>query len=94
MHLYQYENGYRYNSDSLLLYDFISSFSPKGNVLDVGSGSGILGLLVKRDFLHVELSQIDIQEANYILTCKNANHNKLDSKVICDDFSKYKQKCK
>jgi len=88
MQLYQKNEGYRYNSDTLLLYDFISFFKPKGKILDVGSGCGILGLLIKRDFLHVELSQIDIQEINCTLTRKNAQYNKLDSKVICEDIIK------
>lgn len=86
LYLYQYIDGYRYNSDSLLLYDFISDFSPKGKVLDVGSGSGILGLLVKRDFRDIELSQIDIQKEHYALTCKNADYNNLSSKTICASF--------
>lgn len=90
MQLFQYQDGYRYNSDSLLLYDFICSFNPKGNVLDIGSGSGILGLLVKRDFSAINLSQIEIQESHYALTCKNSEHNKIDSHIICDDFLNYK----
>lgn len=90
LHLYQYKDGYRYNSDSLLLYDYISSLNPKGIVLDVGSGSGILGLLVKRDFPSIKLHQIDVQETHKILTCKNAQFNTLDSDVICADFRDYK----
>jgi len=49
MLLYQPESGYCYNSDSIFLYDFIDSFKPKGRVLDVGAGCGVLGLLVARD---------------------------------------------
>ena len=49
MLLYQPESGYCYNSDSMFLYDFVSSFKPKGEVLDVGAGCGIVGLLVARD---------------------------------------------
>lgn len=86
MNLYQYDEGYRYNSDSLLLYDFISKLNPKGKLLDVGSGCGILGLLLKRDFPSLELTQIDIQEQNIVLTKKNALENSLDSKVLQGDF--------
>lgn len=90
MQLFQYENGYRYNSDSLLLYDFICSFNPKGNVLDIGSGSGVLGLLIKRDCPTINLEQIEVQESHYALTCKNAQHNMIDSNVICADFLNYR----
>ncbi|MBL0687004.1 MAG: methyltransferase [Sulfurospirillum sp.] len=85
LYLFQYKNGYRYNSDSLVLYDFISTFKPKGKILDVGSGSGILGLLLKRDFPNISLTQIDIQSSNIELTCKSAKKNNLDSKVLHAD---------
>ena len=62
MILAQLKSGYRYNSDTLVLYDFISSslknFS--GRILDVGAGCGILGLLLKRDFKNSSLSLLDI----------------------------------
>lgn len=50
MFLYQATEGYCYNSDSIFLYDFISSFEPKGNLLDIGCGVGIISLLLSRDF--------------------------------------------
>ncbi len=91
MLLYQNANGYCYNSDTLLLYDFILQFKPKGRVLDVGSGCGILGLLLKRDF-DIELIQIDIQKENCFLNTQNARVNALDSTIICDDFLNYEFK--
>jgi len=38
---YQPENGYFYNSDSILLYGFIAQLNLKGKVLDIGAGCGI-----------------------------------------------------
>ena len=90
LYLYQYKDGYRYNSDSLLLYDFINKLNPKGNVLDVGSGSGILGLLLKRDFTSICLTQIEVQSSHKFLTHKSAKYNELESEVICADFRGYK----
>lgn len=87
--LYQYKNGYRYNSDTIFLYDFISSKKPKGKVLDVGSGCGVLGLLIKRDFENIELFSIDIQDKNSKLTQKNADVNSLEVKVLNGDFLNY-----
>lgn len=84
--LFQYKDGYRYNSDSMLLYDFICSFKPKGKVLDVGSGSGILGLLIKRDFPDISLSQIDVQKEHFLLTQKSAQANDIESEVLLGDF--------
>jgi len=83
--LYQEEDGFLFNSDSHYLYDFISKLNPKREVLDVGSGCGILGLLVKRDF-KVNLTSIDIQENSCFLTRLNAKVNGLEIDAICGDF--------
>jgi len=61
MFLYQPQEGYCYNSDSIFLYDFISRFAPRGRLLDVGCGVGILSLLLTRDY-PVRTEIIDIQE--------------------------------
>jgi len=50
MFLYQPIRGYSYNSDSIFLYNFIRGFRPKGKLLDIGCGVGIISLLLKRDF--------------------------------------------
>lgn len=87
MQLYQYETGYRYNSDTLLLYDFIAACHPKGSILDVGCGCGILGLLLKRDFPETSMTLLDIQEANMILSERNAGLNSLHVGFIHGNFT-------
>jgi tRNA1Val (adenine37-N6)-methyltransferase len=86
MTFYQYKEGYRYNSDTVFLYNFIIRQNLKGSVLDVGCGCGILGLLIKRDFAKIDLTQIDIQERNITLTQKNAQANHIKTDTIGDDF--------
>ncbi len=85
MFLYQEESGFLFNSDSHFLYDFIASFNPRGKVLDIGCGCGILGLLCARDFT-IDLYSIDSQEHNSFLTLKNAKINALQTTAICDNF--------
>jgi len=82
MIIYQPIDGYCYNSDTIFLYDFLTNFKIKGNVLDIGSGSGILGLLVARDN-KVNLSAVEIQEfmANYTKINAKANKIEIDLKV-------------
>lgn len=94
MKIYQYENGYRYTSDVMYLYDFISSFNPKGNMIDVGCGSGILGFLIKRDFPNIKLTSIDIQQAHVDLALKNAKENNIDAHILLEDFKTYKSEKK
>lgn len=86
MILYQPESGYCYNSDSLFLYDFISSFNPKGEVLDVGVGCGIVGLLVARDHERVKLFGVEKQEVFQKYAKKNAHTNGIDLTLFEGDF--------
>jgi len=83
--LYQEDDGFLFNSDSHYLYDFISKLNPKGNLLDVGCGCGIVGLLVARDF-KINLYSIDIQPNNIVLTSNNARVNSLSCESIKGDF--------
>lgn len=42
---YQYENGYRFSIDSVLVSHFVS-MKPGELILDIGSGCGIIGLII------------------------------------------------
>ena len=90
MKLFQLKDGYRYNSDSLFLWDFARkncSFKASQSLLDVGCGCGILGLLLARDF-NCALSCIDIQPQNCELAQINAQANDIKASIICADFFK------
>ena len=86
MLLYQPETGYCYNSDSVFLADFINSFKPKGRILDVGAGCGIVGLLVARDNKRVELEAVEKQDAFVEYATINARVNKIEYKLHKGDF--------
>lgn len=85
MYLYQPTQGYAYNSDSIFLYDFIYSFQPRGALLDVGCGVGIVSLLLTRDF-DVSTTIIDKQETMLKYAIHNYKLNKLDVKPFLGDF--------
>ena len=90
MKIFQLKDGYRYNSDSLFLWDFARkncSFKASQSLLDVGCGCGILGLLLARDF-NCALSCIDIQPQNCELAQINAQANDIKASIICADFFK------
>ena len=90
MKLFQLKDGYRYNSDSLFLWDFARkncSFKASQSLLDVGCGCGILGLLLARDF-NCALSCIDIQPQNCELAQMNAQANGIKASISCADFFK------
>jgi len=85
MVVYQPTEGYCYNSDTIFLYDFFSKLPVKGNVLDVGSGSGILALLTKRDF-DANVSAVELQEEFVRYAKINAQANRLDIRIYMGDF--------
>ena len=90
MYLYQPSSGYAYNSDSIFLYDFITMFKPKGSLLDVGCGVGIISLLLTRDF-HTQTTIVDKQEIMMKYATHNYALNNLNVKTILDDFSNFSE---
>ena len=98
MVLYQPINGYCYNSDTHFLYNFICKNlkkfkNIKGELLDIGSGSGILGLLLGKEYTKVNLNQCEIQEMFQFFSTKNAQTNKIDTilykgSILDVDFDK------
>jgi tRNA1(Val) A37 N6-methylase TrmN6 len=86
MFLYQPTSGYCYNSDSIFLYQFISQFKPKGKLLDVGCGVGIISLLLSRDF-NIETSIIDKQEKMLTYATHNYKINGLHAQSYLGDFT-------
>ena len=86
MFLYQPTSGYCYNSDSIFLYDFISTFKPKGTLLDVGCGVGIISLLLSRDF-PIETSIIDKQKKMLDYAEHNYALNGFDVQSYLGDFT-------
>ena len=91
MLLYQPNNGYCYNSDTHFLYNFIKENlkkfkNVKGKVLDIGSGSGILGLLVCRDLEKLELNQCEVQDKFEQLSNINSKNNKIENTLFKGKF--------
>lgn len=89
--LYQPKDGYCYNSDTHFLFNFIinslNSFkNVNGELLDIGSGSGILGLLVAREYRRLHLNQCEIQNAFQFFSTKNSQTNNINSTLYNGSF--------
>ena len=87
LYLYQPKNGYCYNSDTHFLYNFICKNleqfkNIQGELLDIGSGSGVLGLLVARDYEKLNLNQCEIQENFQFLSQKNSETNGIKNNLF------------
>lgn len=88
MFLYQPTLGYCYNSDSIFLYQFISKFKPKGKLLDVGCGVGIISLLLSRDF-RLETHIIDKQEVMLNYAKHNFRLNNVETEAYLGAFQDF-----
>ncbi|MDO4673781.1 methyltransferase [Campylobacter sp.] len=86
---FQLKNAYRYNSDSLLLADFALNFGVKNELLDVGAGCGIVGILLKCFHPELSLSLLDIQTQNIALIERNLQENALKAELFCCDFKDF-----
>jgi len=87
--LYQPTSGYCYNSDSIFLYNFISTFKPKGTLLDVGCGVGIISLLLSRDF-PIKTFIIDKQKKMLDYAMHNYALNGFEVEGYLGDFTELK----
>lgn len=85
MKICQYKGGFRYTSDTIFLWDFASGFIKKGEALEIGGGSGILGLLLRRDFA-INLTIVEKEPAMAKLCALNGSKNGLDVNVQNIDF--------
>jgi len=90
LYLYQPTKGYAYNSDSIFLYDFISGFQPKGSLLDVGCGVGIVSLLLSRDF-KLSTTIVDKQKSMLMYAEHNYQINNLEVDAYLGDFIEFSE---
>ncbi len=86
--LYQSPSGYCYNSDTIFLYQFIKEFKLKGNILDIGTGVGVLASLVTKNF-KVKTYAVEKQKKMYSFAKKNFEINRLDINLTHSDFQSY-----
>ncbi|MDY0195648.1 MAG: methyltransferase [Sulfurovaceae bacterium] len=88
MILYQSPNGYCYNSDSIFLIHFISSFALRGRMLDVGCGVGIVGLVLSCKYA---LSPSVIDKQAYMIEYASHNYaiNEIDVEIHNEDFLEF-----
>jgi len=82
----QPESGYRFSLDPLLLCDFAGA-GPAGRIIDLGTGCGIIPLLMARKAAEARVVGVELQQEMAALACRNTALNALQDRVeiICDD---------
>ena len=90
--IYQYKDGYNFTSDSVLLANFVST-KKSSRCVEIGTGSGIISILVSHKQQPQKIYAFEIQKKYSDLAKKNIEYNKIGNiEVINDDienFSKY-----
>jgi tRNA1Val (adenine37-N6)-methyltransferase len=78
--VFQKKRGYRFSIDALLLAHFVSLHS-KSKVIDLGTGSGIVPLILAQRFPHTSWTGLEIQARMAELAGKNIELNGLQERV-------------
>jgi tRNA1Val (adenine37-N6)-methyltransferase len=78
--LFQSRSGYRFTIDSVLLADFVRKVKPH-SIVDIGSGSGIVGILLAKKYTAARVALIEIQKGLYDLSTRNIELNRLKSRI-------------
>ena len=63
-------------------------FSGKGNLIDIGCGSGVIGLTIKNKFKNLKIDMIDISDKALEVTKENANLLNLNVDIYKSDILK------
>lgn len=77
-------------SDTFCLLDFIKANEDE-IVIDLGTGSGIIPIILQKKYKIKKIWGIEIQEKLAVLAQKNIELNKLNIKIINEDFKKLDQ---
>ncbi len=81
--LYQHKKGYRFSIDSIILADFVRLTKTTKNIVDLGAGSGIIGILIAKKYHHVNVRLVEIQRGLFELCQRNIKLNNLQNRVSC-----------
>jgi len=80
LRIFQKRNGYRFSVDSILLADFARQRA-SGSVADLGTGSGVLPIILSKSQAVKEIIGIEVQEDLAQLAQKNICFNQCEDRV-------------
>lgn len=91
--VYQNKEGYRFSVDAVLLYAFADMRYARV-IADLGTGSGIIGLLLARKYPRARVTLVELQKSLFSLAEKNIIINHLEDRVtaVLSDIRHLKEK--
>ena len=91
-YIYQWEDGYRFSVDALLISGFVNYKKREVHALDIGAGSGIISLLLNKKYPHWIIDSVEIQEDLYYLAKENYKLNEIKGSLYFNDVNNLKNK--
>ncbi|WP_299228365.1 methyltransferase [Sulfurihydrogenibium sp.] len=86
----QKREGYRFNIDSLLLVDFLNIKS-SGKIIDIGTGSGIIPILISLKYKNLKLYALEVQEDLFDIAKRNFRINNVNVQVALGNVKDVKK---
>lgn len=77
----QNENGFCFGIDSILLTDFAKEIKENSTIIDLGTGTGILGILLSKKVNPSKVIGIEIQKEVYEMAKRSVSLNNLEDKL-------------
>lgn len=81
LRILQPRHGYRYSLDPLLLSRFCAELKPAGRIIDLGSGCGIISLVLARINPEAAVVAVENNPEMTALVERNIQHNNLSGRV-------------
>ena len=88
----QNKNGFCFSMDSVLLSDFAKNIKPNSKVIDLGTGTGILPILISAKTKSCKIVGIEIQKEVADMASRSILLNNLQDKIeiVCEDIKNLK----
>ncbi len=89
----QNTDGFCFGMDSVLLSDFAKEIKPNSKIIDLGTGTGILPILLSAKIINANITGVEIQEnvANMAKKSVALNHLEKNINIICEDIKNLKK---
>ncbi len=89
----QNKNGFCFGMDSVLLSDFAKEIKKNSSILDMGTGTGILGILLSVKTQDTKITGVEIQPEVAQMAQRSVELNQLEERIniLCEDIKKLKE---
>ena len=81
----QNKNGFCFGIDSVLLTDFSKEIKPNSKIMDLGSGTGIIPILLSAKTKNTNFIGVEIQEEDAQMANKSVKLNNLENRIIIEN---------